>query len=235
MFLLTHLRADKIGQIDRRDVDYLDRFKIIVETVRLLVDHGADVNALYYSHSTPLHLASSQGILEAVQILIKHGADVNAQNETNLTPLHLASLLGDIQIVQLLIDHGADVTAKDWNDQTPLHFASSWVSADTASFMFYLKADLNVQDQETNKGSQLDPDAKAETVRLLIKHGADVTTQDKTHATPLHMASSFRLAESARILIECGADIHAHNESHSTPLHLASSSVGIMTLYPPQD
>ena len=136
MSLLTHPQADKHGQISRRDDDYLDRSKLIVETVRLLVDHGADVNALDCSHSTPLHLASLQGVLDAVQILIKHGADVNARNETNLTPLHGASLLGDVQIVQLLIDHGADVTAKDWNDQMPLHFASSWVSADTTSFIF---------------------------------------------------------------------------------------------------
>ena len=136
MSFLTHLQADKHGQISRRDDDYLDRSKLIVETVRLLVDHGADVNALDCSHSTPLHLASLQGVLDAVQILIKHGADVNARNETNLTPLHGASLLGDVQIVQLLIDHGADVTAKDWNDQMPLHFASSWVSADTTSFIF---------------------------------------------------------------------------------------------------
>ena len=92
-----------------------------------------------------------------------------------------------------------------------------------------------MQDREINKGRLLDPDAKADTVRLLIKHGADVTTQDKTHATPLHIASSFRLTESARVLIECGADIHAQNESRSTPLHLASYSVGSTTLDPPQD
>ena len=136
MSLLTHLQADKNGQISWHNHDYLDRSKITVETVRLLVDHGADVNALDCSHSTPLHLASLRGVLEVVQILIKHGADVNAQNETNSTPLHRASLLGDIQIVQLLIGHGADVTAKDWKHQTPLHYASSWVSAETTSLMF---------------------------------------------------------------------------------------------------
>ena len=235
MSLLTQLQADKNGQINRRYDNHLDRSKTMVETVRQLVDHGADVNALDFTHSTPLHLASLQGVLEAVQILIKHGADVNVQNKTNSTPLHRASLIGNVQIVQLLIDHGADITAKDWNDQTPLHFALSWVSANTASFMFYLKADLNVQDRKTTRVTQLDPNAKAETVRLLIKHGADVNTQDKTHATPLHMASSFRRAESARILIEYGADVNAQNESHSTPLHLASYSVGITTLDPLQD
>ena len=225
---MTHLQADVNGQIPRDD-NYLDRSNVIVKTVQLLVDHGADVNALDSTHSTPLHLVLLQEVPEAVQFLINHGADVNAQNETNLTPLHMASLPGDVKIVQLLIGHGADVTAKDWKHQTPLHFALSWVSTDTASFMFSLRAGINVQNLETTKGNRLNPSAKADTVPLLIKPGADVTALDTTHSTPSHMASSFRLSGGMQILIEHGADINAQNESHSTPLHLASSSVSTST------
>ena len=101
----------------------------MARTVRLLVDHGADVTVLDMTHSTPLHVASSSGDLEVVRILVEGGADVNAQNETHLTPLHIASLEGCPETVQLLIEHGADVTAQDWNHSTPLHFASSLVSA----------------------------------------------------------------------------------------------------------
>ena len=79
------------------------------------------------------------------------------------------------------------------------------------------------------EGEELIPNAKADTVRLLVKHGADVTAQDKTRSTPLHMASSIRLAGVMHILIEHGAGINAQNESHETPLHLASSSVSTTT------
>jgi ankyrin repeat protein len=58
---------------------------------RLLVQHGADVNALDVDKSTPLHLASKGGHVEFAQVLIEHGADVNAEGNYKWTPLHLAS------------------------------------------------------------------------------------------------------------------------------------------------
>jgi ankyrin repeat protein len=61
------------------------------ETMRLLVEHGADVKAQDETHSTPLHTASSSGIPELVQLLIEHGADINGMDQSQKTPLHLAS------------------------------------------------------------------------------------------------------------------------------------------------
>jgi ankyrin repeat protein len=70
---------------------------------------------------------------------------------------------------------------------------------------------------------------KTETVRLLIKHGADVMAQDESHTTPLHMASCLGLPEIVQLLIENGADITARDRRHRTPLHLASSLVRAKT------
>ena len=62
------------------------------------------------------------------------------------------------------------------------------------------------------------------TIRLLIRHGADVAARDDTHSTPLHLASSKRSAEAVDILIRHGADVNAQNGDQSTPLHLAAGS-----------
>lgn len=62
-----------------------------IETVRLLIEHGADVTAQDEACVTPLHLASSKGSVETVQLLIENGADVAARDARNRTPLHLAS------------------------------------------------------------------------------------------------------------------------------------------------
>jgi ankyrin repeat protein len=63
----------------------------IEDTVRLLIDHGADVAAQDETHSTPLHLAALLGNTKAARLLIEHGADVAARDVNHRTPLHLAS------------------------------------------------------------------------------------------------------------------------------------------------
>ena len=169
MSLLTHPQADKHGQISRRDDDYLDRSKLIVETVRLLVDHGADVNALDCSHSTPLHLASLQGVLDAVQILIKHGADVNAQDYDHRIPLFLAMQHEASNLARFLLENGADPELKNKSGKAPLHIL------------------LGIRDygwdrRYHNAGHIL------VVAQLLLEHGADVNVRDNNHNTPLVLA-----------------------------------------------
>ena len=42
------------------------------------IDHGAYVNATYYSNETPLHIALKKGYKDNVEYLVSHGADVNS-------------------------------------------------------------------------------------------------------------------------------------------------------------
>ena len=68
-------------------------------------------------------------------------------------------------------------------------------------------------------------DPQPEIVRLLIKHGADVSSQDKTLSTPLHLAALSGRPDTVRLLLEHGADVNVLDGSHRTLLHLASSRV----------
>ena len=83
------------------------------EMVRLLIEHGADVNARGKYYDTPLHLASYSGCADTVRLLIKHGAEVNSEDQWHCTPLHLASLSGRAEILRLLGEHGACINARD--------------------------------------------------------------------------------------------------------------------------
>lgn len=65
------------------------------ETVRLLIEHGADVTMQDETYSTPLHLASSQGSAKTVQGLIEHGANVIAQDSSNRTPFAPCVFMGE--------------------------------------------------------------------------------------------------------------------------------------------
>ena len=71
---------------------------------------------------------------------------------------------------------------------------------------------------------------QAKTVRLLIDYGADVTAQDETHRTPLHLAAFSGSTETVQLLIEHGADVTAQDRGKKTPLHLLSSDVSFVSV-----
>ena len=92
---------------------------------RILVDHGADVNARSRGamQNMPLHAAASSRSREIVELLADHGADVNARQHGGWTPLHAAALNGDIETARILIAHGADTKARADNQQNALDLA----------------------------------------------------------------------------------------------------------------
>jgi ankyrin repeat protein len=79
------------------------------ETVLLLVDHGADVNAFADNELgvRPLNSAAAVGQREVAAILLKHGADPNAPTRSGFTPLDAARENGDEKLAELLRSHGA--------------------------------------------------------------------------------------------------------------------------------
>jgi ankyrin repeat protein len=87
--------------------------------VRLMLDHGADVNAFDPLGRTPLMYAAVSDLIpvDVVKLLIERGADVNARNrhkeagDSGLTALDIARRHGDTAVVELLVKSGATGTA----------------------------------------------------------------------------------------------------------------------------
>ncbi|KAI0266900.1 ankyrin repeat protein, partial [Russula aff. rugulosa BPL654] len=69
---------------------------------RLLLEHGADVNAQGLNGWTPLHRASYFGALEVVHLLLEHGADVEAKDNYGKTALQVAADIGHDTVVKFL-------------------------------------------------------------------------------------------------------------------------------------
>jgi ankyrin repeat protein len=89
------------------------------EIVRMLLDHGADVNVQSDGYgSSPLMLAAVQGQTETVAALLEKGADTSLTNHAGQTALITAAREGYIEIVQALLAAGADV-----NEKTPAGFS----------------------------------------------------------------------------------------------------------------
>ena len=94
------------------------------EIVSLLIEKGADVNAVAESSITPLHEAAFYGNTEIVKALLKAGANVKARGYRHEdTPLHIAVIHGYSDIVKILLDAGSDIAARDSLGKTPTDLA----------------------------------------------------------------------------------------------------------------
>jgi ankyrin repeat protein len=89
------------------------------ETVRALIDAGADVSARTTNalDNQPLHAAVAGGEARArlacARLLVEEGADVNGRQSGGYTPLMSAAENGDEDLAELLLARGADPTLED--------------------------------------------------------------------------------------------------------------------------
>ncbi len=91
----------------------------MAESLRLLAEAGADVNARDNNGNTPLHEANLTGVEEE---LLKLGADVNARNNDGETPIFTTF---DPDAIALFIKHGADLTIRNNKGQTVMEAAKN--------------------------------------------------------------------------------------------------------------
>lgn len=90
-----------------RDVDAL-------ETVKILLDQGANINAKTREGETAIILAGwLRDDLKLVTYLVERGADVNIANNNGDTPLIDAAYKGNIEIIKYLLDNGAHIETKN--------------------------------------------------------------------------------------------------------------------------
>ncbi|OXU16606.1 hypothetical protein TSAR_006033 [Trichomalopsis sarcophagae] len=173
--------------------------------VKMLLDHGSDVNNKDINACTPLQCAIYTGDLELVKMIISAGADINVQNRIGATPLHDAVLSCNEEMVFLLLSKGANVDAKTLEFRnSPLHWAAM----------------LNIDDSHERCAIYT---GDLELVKMIISAGADINVQNRIGATPLHDAVLSCNEEMVFLLLSKGANVDAKTlEFKNSPLHWAA-------------
>ena len=153
-----------------------------LDTVRYLLDHGADPNCQDDDHRTPLSLAANgKDDVEIVRVLLDNDADANFHDKDGRTLIHRACAYDfcTVSLVRLLLEHGADPNARDNKRRTPLHLASLPRSRYSSALSLRL-----------------------EIAPVLLAHGANVDAEDDEGRTPLQVALESGQAEMAQLLSE---------------------------------
>lgn len=76
--------------------------------VKLLINHGVDVNAQDESRRTVLHDAAEANDAKTVQLLLENGANSDVMDVSGMTALELAAALGNIEVAEVLLKEGSN-------------------------------------------------------------------------------------------------------------------------------
>ena len=91
------------------------------ETVKFLIEKGANVNIKDEASVLPIHRAAGSGHADIVKILLDNGAFPGPQlGYTSKVPLNYAAKGGHIEAAKVLLEHGAYIDAKGVDKYTAL-------------------------------------------------------------------------------------------------------------------
>jgi ankyrin repeat protein len=153
--------------------------------VKLLVAHGADVNAKNQGDQTALHVAASRSNLEIVRLLIDSKADIAAKTSSGSTPLHSAAAGNEPESIKLLLARGAELNTLAQQDRdTPLSYAVKNNARQAAQALLQAKADPNLSQPLMEAVSS----SRVEMVQLLVTNGANPNLKSSGGRTPLAWA-----------------------------------------------
>jgi hypothetical protein len=108
------------------------------DLVRIMLNKGADANAVNSSGACCLHFACyrESASINVAKILLKSGADPDVAESTfGCTPLHYCAGTGDIEFCKLLLSYGAQIGALDYYNYTCVDYATEAGMADVAAFL----------------------------------------------------------------------------------------------------
>ena len=191
-----------------------------IETVKILLNCGADVNQKNLLGETPLYLACMEGLIDIAVILLKNNSLVNVITKNNKSPLYEAIELCDPDIVKLLLENGAIVDNEDSNIIrnicNPLHKVIKNGGVEIVQYLLEaglnpdLKASLEGAHETYHVDYSEEPtflytaveNNKIEIVEILLEYGSDMYIRNKTGRIPLHAAIKNKKKDIIEILLE---------------------------------
>ena len=205
-----------------------------VETVKELLDAGADVNSRTSNDLTPLHQAcgcflSSEVSLNGpefdnkvkskskhifneniIKLLLERGADIEAKAGRDMETPFLGACKGSLAVVKLLLKFGANMHELDEWDQSALHMAAYGNKLDIVNFLLLKGFDINIKDEDgdTPLSSNIRYQNKPclATMEFLLDNGADISFKDEEDMTPIESASESHNIEVLDCLLEFKAN-----------------------------
>ncbi|NXX81635.1 ANR55 protein, partial [Urocolius indicus] len=168
-----------------------------VDTVKLLLKMGANINTQDACGRTSLSLATYLGWLEGCVSLLRNGAKQNIPDKNGRLPLHAATAEPDVRLLNMLLQQSnlSEINHQDNEGMTSLHWAA-----------------FHNRPQHT---------------QTLLHKGADLTLVDKDFKTPLHWAVQSGNRTLCSIILDHyqgPSIINYDDENGKTCMHIAAAA-----------
>ena len=182
-----------------------------VESARLLIESGANVNAISQVGST---LCIAQTLKDDVvgeqmtRLLLDSGVNVNAADMHNFSPLIFAASSKYLGRMRMLLDAGADTEIPVFNGETALLAACENPYLDCVEMLLTAGANPNAFSVAGGGALALAAGAgNTDILKLLLPLMHDVNNQDWDGDTALFEAMKGNHSEAVKILFAAGAEI----------------------------
>jgi uncharacterized protein len=93
------------------------------ESLRLIIDAGANVDARGWAGDTALYIATTRGNHDMMRMLLTKGADPNLPGAFEQTPLQMAVFQDSPESLEILIQAGGRLDIAGGNQKTPVQIA----------------------------------------------------------------------------------------------------------------
>ena len=199
-----------------------------VETARVLVDAGADVDDIAASGTSALVIAAHSGHGPLGMHLLERGADPNAA-EAGYTALHAAALRSQVELVEALLDHGADPNVVVEHGTPGRRFSADYsirhqLIGTTALWLAAKYGEPQIVRTLAQHGADPFVVSQSGTSTLQAAMGMPGTSlegrRDRIGNSPPDAAEEERLTlELARIILDLGVDVNVADRRGDTALH----------------
>ena len=212
-----------------------------VEGLKVLVNHGANINLSTSQGINAIQKAAQHNSLNAAKYLIEQKANLKGYNATYFNAVSYAAVGYHLEMLDLLVKGGADVNevSKDSPWTGPLaRIVMDFNPLDkkkrlkTLAKLLELGADPNVLHAQNmtammcaaKLGTSYGWKAAVESCEVLIKSGAKVNLANTAGETALMLASGAGNIKLVNLLIKSGADVNAVNKVGDSALSYANNA-----------
>lgn len=158
--------------------------------VKLLIEHGADVNHHTKNLSTPVRAACFDGRLDVIRYLVNHKADINLPNIYNNTCLMITAYKGHVAVVEFLLENDALLNEQANCGATALHYAAECGHLDVCTVLLDYGAVLKRNEYGMTAVICAAERTRESVVQLFVNRQGLLTREEQIDALEL-MGASF--------------------------------------------